>query len=50
MVGLAIDARRQRYPHERPYSYAPLRGQRVEWSLAEKQSKYGHYWLKDIVI
>lgn len=52
MIMLAIDARRQRYPHEVPYVYAPLLDSEEEcrWSEELKESGYWHYWEKDIVI
>lgn len=52
MIQLAIDARRQRYPHETPYVYEPFRGREEEcrWSASLKEDYYGSYWDKDIAI
>lgn len=52
MIGLAIDARRQRFPHEVPYRYQPLQGleDRCRWSERLKEDAYGEYWQNDIVI
>ena len=54
MIPLAIDARRQKYPDEEPrggYSSLPFQGkQEVQWSVEAKESQYGAYWLKDIVV
>eukprot|EP00747_Dinoflagellata_sp_TGD_P069569 gnl/TRDRNA2_/TRDRNA2_156186_c0_seq1.p1 gnl/TRDRNA2_/TRDRNA2_156186_c0~~gnl/TRDRNA2_/TRDRNA2_156186_c0_seq1.p1 ORF type:complete len:423 (-),score=53.71 gnl/TRDRNA2_/TRDRNA2_156186_c0_seq1:32-1279(-) len=52
MIALAIDARRQKYPHEKPYVYLPFLGQEDEyrWHKRIKEDSYGQYWTKDIVI
>lgn len=34
VIGLAIDARRHRYPSEVPYNYKPLSSETFEWSPA----------------
>ncbi|MBT8114993.1 MAG: phytanoyl-CoA dioxygenase family protein [Arenicella sp.] len=33
VIGLAIDARRQRFPDEQPYDYKPLAGENISWTL-----------------
>jgi len=38
MIGYAIDARRQRYPEETPYLYAPHAGKTWHWDAAAKQA------------
>lgn len=52
MIALAIDARRQKYPHETPYVYVPFAGREDDyrWNEKLKEESYGMYWKKDIVI
>jgi len=52
MIQWAIDARRQRYPEETPYSYTPFRGEeeKFRWSPKLKANHYGKYWEKHLVI
>lgn len=38
VIGLGIDARRQRYPEEKSYDYKMLRGEPCAWNHSEKQS------------
>ncbi|HET8997292.1 MAG TPA: phytanoyl-CoA dioxygenase family protein [Acetobacteraceae bacterium] len=38
LIGYGIDARRQRYPAETPYAYAPHAGQTWRWDAAAKQA------------
>ena len=51
LIGLAIDARRQRFPNETPYHYAPFAGREDEfrWSPAA-QADLKDYNLKDLSI
>ena len=42
VLGLAIAARKQRFPDETPYDYAPLRGQTFEWSDTARDSLRGY--------
>jgi hypothetical protein len=51
VVGYAIDARRQRYPHETPFDYAPLAGEtdRWRWNDVARQDMHD-YNLQDIGI
>ncbi|NNC38131.1 MAG: phytanoyl-CoA dioxygenase [Acidimicrobiales bacterium] len=51
VIGLAIDARKQRFPHEIPYSYAPFvaRQDEFKWSAAA-QSSLKDYNLMDLSI
>lgn len=52
MIQLAIDARKQRYPNEVPYSYLPFRGKedQFQWSEKLKEGYYDEYWMRDLVI
>ena len=36
LIGYGIDARRQRFPHETPYAYAPLADETYYWDAAAK--------------
>jgi hypothetical protein len=51
MIGYAIDARRQRFPHERPFAYRPHtdRGLRYVWD-AKAKSGIKDYNLNDLSI
>lgn len=51
LIGLAIDARRQRFPDETPYTYAPLAGEKDSyiWN-AEAQASLKDYNLMDLSI
>ncbi len=51
LIGLAIDARAQRFPDETPYTYAPFAGRAEEfvWSLAA-QAGLKDYNLMDLSI
>ena len=51
LIGLAIDARAQRFPDETPYTYAPFAGRAEEfvWSLAA-QAGMKDYNLMDLSI
>ncbi|MEM7218772.1 MAG: phytanoyl-CoA dioxygenase family protein [Pseudomonadota bacterium] len=42
VLGLAIDARRQRFPEEAPYDYAPFAGQRFVWDASARDSLRGY--------
>lgn len=42
VLGVAIEARKQRFPDEVPYEYAPLAGQRFEWSDEARESLRGY--------
>lgn len=50
LIALAIDARRQRFPHEPGYVYPPLAGQEEEnrWSEATRESILRNYNLRDL--
>ena len=41
-LGLAIAARKQRFPNEGPYEYGPLAGQTFEWNDAARASLRGY--------
>lgn len=51
LIGLAIDARRQRFPNETPYQYAPFAGQddSYNWNI-EAQTSLKDYNLMDLSI
>ncbi|MGB5324640.1 MAG: phytanoyl-CoA dioxygenase family protein [Pseudomonadales bacterium] len=49
VIGLAIDARRQRFPQETPYNYKPLAGQAFHWT-PEAQQQLKDYNLYDLSI
>jgi len=36
MIGYGIDARRQRFPDERPFDYAPHSGETHRWDAATR--------------
>jgi hypothetical protein len=36
LLGYAIDARRQRFPDQAPFDYAPLAGETYRWDAAAK--------------
>jgi hypothetical protein len=42
VLGLAIEARKQRFPDETPYEYEPLAGQSFEWNDAARESLRGY--------
>ena len=50
-IGLAIDARKQKYPDEEAYEYKPFRGREDDPALkyVGVEQMQG-YWRKDIVI
>jgi len=52
IIQLAIDARRQRFPHERPYVYRPLEGQedRNRWTEAARETLLKNYNQLDMFI
>ncbi len=51
LIGLAIDARRQRFPGETPYLYAPFAGRQDEFKWnAQTQSTLKDYNLMDLSI
>ncbi len=51
VIGLAIDARRQRFPHETPYHYAPFAERQAEFNWTEKaQASLKDYNLMDLSI
>lgn len=49
VIGLAIDARRQRFPEEMVYDYKPLRGEGVKW-VAGSLASLKDYNLLDLSI
>jgi hypothetical protein len=51
MIGYGIDARRQRFPDESPYTYAPFvkSGEKLEWNESVKQTIHD-YNLLDLSI
>ncbi|HVY17498.1 MAG TPA: phytanoyl-CoA dioxygenase family protein [Rhodopila sp.] len=49
LIGYAIDARRQRYPDEAAYAYAPLAGETYRWDDAAK-ADIRDYHLEDLSI
>jgi ectoine hydroxylase-related dioxygenase (phytanoyl-CoA dioxygenase family) len=49
MIGYGIDARRQRFPDETPYAYAPLAGETCHWNAAAK-AEIADYNLFDLSI
>jgi hypothetical protein len=51
LIGFAISARQQRYPHETPYTYAPFADSmdRMQWSEAS-QASFRDYNLYDLSI
>jgi hypothetical protein len=52
MVQIGIDARRQRFPDEAPYRYAPLAGELDEnrWNEETRRSVVKNYNLRDMYI
>ena len=52
MIQIAIDARRQRYPHETSYVYRPLEGQEDvnRWNEENRRSVVRDYNLRDMYI
>jgi len=52
LIALAIDARRQRFPHETPFVYRPLAGREDEnrWTEAARQSVLKNYNQLDMFI
>ena len=42
VIGYAIDARRQRYPDEVPFDYAPFSGQNILWDQAARASLHDY--------
>ena len=42
VLGLAIEARKQRFPDEAPYDYAPHAGQSFVWDDAARESLRGY--------
>ena len=52
ILQLAIDARRQRFPHETPYVYKPLAGREEEsrWSETTRQTLLMNYNQRDMFI
>ena len=42
VLGLAIEARKQRFPDEKPYAYAPHAGQSFEWNDEARLSLRGY--------
>lgn len=51
LIGYAIDARRQRFPQERAYAYAPIAGHECEYQWDEsKQDSIKDYNLLDLSI
>ena len=43
IIPLAVDARRQRFPHEAPYAYQPLADTPVAWNDAGRRDVLHHY-------
>jgi hypothetical protein len=52
MIQIGIDARRQRFPEESPYHYAPLEGEADEnrWNEETRRSVVKNYNLRDMYI
>jgi hypothetical protein len=52
MIQIGIDARRQRFPEENPYHYAPLEGEADEnrWNEETRRSVVKNYNLRDMYI
>jgi ectoine hydroxylase-related dioxygenase (phytanoyl-CoA dioxygenase family) len=51
LIGLAIDARRQRFPHETPYDYGPFAGRQDEFTWTDAaQASLKDYNLMDLSI
>lgn len=49
IIGLAIDARRQKYPDEQPFEYQPLANESIEWNDAARDELHD-YNLLDLSI
>jgi hypothetical protein len=49
MIGYGIDARKQRFPDEAPYAYAPQAGDTYRWD-AEAKAGIRDYNLDDLSI
>jgi ectoine hydroxylase-related dioxygenase (phytanoyl-CoA dioxygenase family) len=45
VLGVAIEARKERFPDETPYTYKPLAGQSFEWNDAVRESLRGYNML-----
>jgi len=52
MIAIAIDARRQRFAHEKPYCYQPLAGEEDQnrWNEATRHSVVKDYNLLDMYL
>ena len=52
VIALAIDARRQRFPHEQPYVYQPLAGEEEanRWNESARASLLKNYNLRDLAL
>ena len=52
MIAIGIDARRQRFPDEKPYCYQPLAGEedRNHWNERTRQTVVKDYNLLDMYI
>ena len=52
MIAVAIDARRQRFPEEKPYRYRPLEGQEAanRWNEAARATIVRNYHLRNLSI
>jgi len=52
MIAIAIDARRQRFPHEKPYCYHPLVGEEDQnrWNETTRQIVVKNYNLLDMYL
>jgi hypothetical protein len=52
MVQIGIDARRQRFPEESPYHYAPLENEadKNRWNEETRRSVVKNYNLRDMYI
>ena len=52
MIAVAIDARRQRFPDEKPYRYRPLEGQEAanRWNEAARATIVRNYHLRNLSI
>lgn len=52
MIAIGIDARRQRFPNETPYRYAPLAGQENEnhWNETTRETVVKNYNLRDMYV
>ena len=50
IIPLAIDARRQRFPNERPYAYKPLADMPIRWNEASRREVLHNYQQRAIGI